>query len=59
MVFADIWFHFTGGGCEEMAGWAFNVVFNVSLLALFLDFHGAAYAVSEGKKRSSNNNNGG
>lgn len=54
-----LWFHFAGGGCEGMAGWAFNAVFNASLLALFLDFHGAAYAAAKGKKRSSNSNNGG
>jgi hypothetical protein len=50
-----LWFHFARGGCEGMAGWAFNAVFNASLLALFLDFHGAAYAAAaKGKKRSSN-----
>jgi hypothetical protein len=48
-----LWFHFARGGCEGMAGWAFNAVFNASLLALFLDFHGAAYAAAaKGKKRS-------
>lgn len=38
-----LWLHFTAGGCEGMAGWVFNAVFNASLLALFLNFHGAAY----------------
>ncbi|GJM96317.1 hypothetical protein PR202_ga13139 [Eleusine coracana subsp. coracana] len=45
-----LWLHFTDGGCEGMAGWVFNAVFNASLLALFLDFHGAAYAAAKGKK---------
>lgn len=38
-----LWLHFAAGGCEGMAGWVFNAVFNASLLALFLNFHGAAY----------------
>ncbi|EMS45747.1 Elongation of fatty acids protein 2 [Triticum urartu] len=53
-----LWFHFAGGGCEGMAGWAFNAVFNASLLALFLDFHGAAYA-AKANKTNINNGNGG
>ncbi|EAZ28276.1 hypothetical protein OsJ_12248 [Oryza sativa Japonica Group] len=48
-----LWRHFAAGGCEGMAGWAFNAVFNASLLALFLDFHGAAYAAAKGKKSRS------
>ncbi|CAL4935446.1 unnamed protein product [Urochloa decumbens] len=43
-----LWLHFTAGGCEGMAGWVFNAVFNASLLALFLDFHGAAYKAAKG-----------
>ncbi|KAF7052194.1 hypothetical protein CFC21_060323 [Triticum aestivum] len=54
-----LWFHFAGGGCEGMAGWAFNAVFNASLLALFLDFHGAAYAAkAKANKTNINNGNG-
>ncbi|KQK13650.1 elongation of fatty acids protein 3-like [Brachypodium distachyon] len=53
-----LWFHFAGGGCEGMAGWAFNAVFNASLLALFLDFHGAAYAAATGKKKKRSSNSG-
>ncbi|KAL6637084.1 hypothetical protein ACP70R_024656 [Stipagrostis hirtigluma subsp. patula] len=45
-----LWLHFAGGGCEGVAGWVFNAVFNASLLALFLDFHGAAYAARKGNK---------
>jgi hypothetical protein len=48
-----LWLHFTDGGCEGMAGWVFNAVFNASLLTLFLDFHGAAYAAAKGKKAGS------
>ncbi|KAG8062213.1 hypothetical protein GUJ93_ZPchr0003g18394 [Zizania palustris] len=49
-----LWRHFAAGGCEGMTGWVFNAVFNASLLALFLDFHGAAYAAAtKGKKKSS------
>ncbi|XP_006650449.2 elongation of fatty acids protein 3-like [Oryza brachyantha] len=47
-----LWRHFAAGGCEGMGGWLFNAVFNASLLALFLDFHGAAYAAAKGKKKS-------
>ncbi|KAF8733795.1 hypothetical protein HU200_014642 [Digitaria exilis] len=46
-----LWLHFTAGGCEGMAGWVFNAVFNASLLALFLDFHGAAYKAAKGNKK--------
>lgn len=51
-----LWLHFADGGCEGMTGWAFNAVFNASLLALFLDFHGAAYAAA--KKSSSDKGKG-
>ncbi|KAG8062217.1 hypothetical protein GUJ93_ZPchr0003g17598 [Zizania palustris] len=48
-----LWRHFAAGGCEGMT-WVFNAVFNASLLALFLDFHGAAYAAAtKGTKKSS------
>lgn len=43
-----LWLHFTAGGCEGMAGWVFNAIFNASLLALFLNFHGAAYKAAKG-----------
>lgn len=46
-----LWLHFTAGGCEGMAGWVFNAVFNASLLALFLDFHGAAYKAVKGSSK--------
>ncbi|KAF8681908.1 hypothetical protein HU200_045359 [Digitaria exilis] len=46
-----LWLHFTAGGCEGMAGWLFNAVFNASLLALFLDFHGAAYKAVKGNNK--------
>jgi hypothetical protein len=45
-----LWLHFTAGGCEGMAGWVFNAVFNASLLALFLNFHGAAYKAAKANK---------
>ncbi|CAN0923846.1 Putative elongation of fatty acids protein DDB_G0272012 [Linum grandiflorum] len=38
-----LYYHFVGGGCSGMAGWCFNAVFNASLLALFVDFHGKSY----------------
>ncbi|KAL6894436.1 hypothetical protein ACP4OV_008534 [Aristida adscensionis] len=46
-----LWLHFAGGGCEGMGGWVFNAVFNASLLALFLNFHGAAYAARKGGRK--------
>lgn len=39
-----LYYHFTGTGCSGIWGWCFNAVFNASLLALFLDFHGKSYA---------------
>lgn len=45
-----LWLHFAGGGCEGMRGWIFNAVFNASLLALFVDFHSAAYGGGKEKK---------
>ena len=39
-----LYYHFTGLGCSGIWGWCFNAVFNVSLLALFVDFHGKSYA---------------
>ncbi|KAJ4717053.1 elongation of fatty acids protein 3-like [Melia azedarach] len=37
-------YHFTTTGCSGISGWCFNAVFNASLLALFVDFHGKSYA---------------
>ncbi|XP_050376045.1 elongation of fatty acids protein 3-like [Argentina anserina] len=39
-----LYLHFSGSGCSGIWGWCFNAVFNASLLALFLDFHGKSYA---------------
>ncbi|KAK6254023.1 hypothetical protein QUC31_015743 [Theobroma cacao] len=39
-----LYYHFTGSGCSGIWGWSFNAVFNASLLALFVDFHGKSYA---------------
>ncbi|OMO92100.1 GNS1/SUR4 membrane protein [Corchorus olitorius] len=39
-----LYYHFTGSGCSGIWGWCFNAVFNASLLALFVDFHGKSYA---------------
>ncbi|KAM7474627.1 hypothetical protein LguiB_021870 [Lonicera macranthoides] len=33
-----IYYHFTGDGCSGMLGWAFNIVFDASLLVLFANF---------------------
>lgn len=42
-----LWYHFrSAAGCRGMSGWLFNAVFNVSLLALFLNFHTRAYPAS-------------
>ncbi|KAL5787458.1 hypothetical protein ACOSP7_004407 [Xanthoceras sorbifolium] len=38
-----LYYHFTGLGCSGIWGWCFNAVFNASLLALFVDFHGKSY----------------
>ncbi|KAK2665159.1 hypothetical protein Ddye_003733 [Dipteronia dyeriana] len=38
-----LYYHFTGLGCEGIWGWCFNAVFNASLFALFVDFHGKSY----------------
>ncbi|CAN1296210.1 Elongation of very long chain fatty acids protein 6 [Linum perenne] len=47
LTFLHVYHHATvvviGGGCSGMAGWCFNAVFNASLLALFVDFHGKSY----------------
>jgi hypothetical protein len=53
-----LWFHFADCLCEGTARWVFNVVFNMSLLALFLDFHGAAYALPPRARRRSTTING-
>ncbi|KAL4302420.1 hypothetical protein GQ457_10G023290 [Hibiscus cannabinus] len=42
-----LYYHFTGSGCSGIWGWCFNAVFNASLLALFLDFHGKSYAAKQ------------
>ncbi|KAM7470378.1 hypothetical protein LguiA_008561 [Lonicera macranthoides] len=34
-----IYYHFTGDGCSGMLGWAFNIIFDASLLVLFANFH--------------------
>ncbi|KAI4367449.1 hypothetical protein MLD38_023186 [Melastoma candidum] len=39
-----MWEHFVREGCSGFFGWCFNAVFNASLLALFVDFHGKNYA---------------
>lgn len=39
------------GGCSGMKGWCFTIVFNASLLALFIDFHSKTYV------RHANTNN--
>ncbi|GFY89214.1 GNS1/SUR4 membrane protein family [Actinidia rufa] len=39
-----LYHHFTGLGCSGIWGWCFNIVFNASLLALFVDFHSKNYA---------------
>ncbi|KAK5842063.1 elongation of fatty acids protein 3-like [Gossypium arboreum] len=44
-----LYYHFSGLGCSGMLGWCFNAVFNASLLALFLDFHGKSYAAKQKK----------
>eukprot|EP00262_Sarcandra_glabra_P008646 TRINITY_DN22248_c0_g1_i1.p1 TRINITY_DN22248_c0_g1~~TRINITY_DN22248_c0_g1_i1.p1 ORF type:complete len:288 (-),score=11.08 TRINITY_DN22248_c0_g1_i1:24-887(-) len=51
-----LWFHFGGGeggggGCSGMKAWAFNALFNASLLVLFLNFHAKTYPNEEEKKR--------
>ncbi|CAL1385510.1 unnamed protein product [Linum trigynum] len=45
-----LYYHFAGGGCSGMWGWCFNAVFNASLLALFVDFHGKSYAAAKKRK---------
>ncbi|GAY67182.1 hypothetical protein CUMW_254550 [Citrus unshiu] len=39
-----LYYHFTGFGCSGVLGWCFNVVFNASLLTLFVNFHSKSYA---------------
>ncbi|CAI0381715.1 unnamed protein product [Linum tenue] len=48
-----LYYHFAGGGCSGMWGWCFNAVFNASLLALFVDFHGKSYAAAAKKRKAS------
>ncbi|XP_044462416.1 elongation of fatty acids protein 3-like [Mangifera indica] len=38
-----LWYYFTELGCSGIWGWCFNAIFNASLLALFVDFHGKNY----------------
>ncbi|PRQ19933.1 putative very-long-chain 3-oxoacyl-CoA synthase [Rosa chinensis] len=45
-----LYLHFSGSGCSGIWGWCFNAVFNASLLALFLDFHGKSYAGPKDKR---------
>ncbi|KAL6180554.1 hypothetical protein ACLB2K_047215 [Fragaria x ananassa] len=48
-----LYLHFSGSGCSGIWGWCFNAVFNASLLALFLDFHGKSYASRNPKDKRS------
>ncbi|KAL4013618.1 hypothetical protein IC575_025790 [Cucumis melo] len=49
--------HFIGGsslslgGCSGIRGWYFNIVFNASLLALFMDFHSKSYVLHGQRKQ--------
>ncbi|KAL5564006.1 hypothetical protein UlMin_033753 [Ulmus minor] len=45
-----LYFHFTGMGCSGMWSWCFNVVFNATLLVLFLDFHAKNYGKTNTSK---------
>lgn len=45
-----LYLHFSGSGCSGIRGWCFNAVFNASLLALFVDFHGKSYRNKMGQK---------
>ncbi|KAL6964367.1 hypothetical protein U1Q18_035422 [Sarracenia purpurea var. burkii] len=49
-----LYYHFTGLGCSGIWGWCFNAVFNVSLLALFIDFHSKNYARRKKEKDAQN-----
>ncbi|OAY70021.1 putative elongation of fatty acids protein [Ananas comosus] len=50
-------YHFrSAAGCRGMSGWLFNAVFNVSLLALFLNFHTRAYPASASPNDNENEN---
>lgn len=44
-----VYYYFVGDGCAGMWGLCFNGVFNASLLALFVDFHGKSYAKRKGE----------
>ncbi|CAL1384078.1 unnamed protein product [Linum trigynum] len=41
-----LYYHFVSGRCSGMWGWCFNVVFDASLLALFVDFHWKSYVAA-------------
>ncbi|XXG86701.1 hypothetical protein AAC387_Pa11g1546 [Persea americana] len=43
-----LWYHFNGGGCSGFGAWVFNALFNVSLLALFVNFYLKNYWRGEG-----------
>ncbi|KAJ8767970.1 hypothetical protein K2173_020910 [Erythroxylum novogranatense] len=44
-----LYYHFTGDGCSGIWGWCFNAIFNASLLALFVNFHGKSYSMKTKK----------
>jgi hypothetical protein len=39
-------------GCAGFGAWAFNVAFNISLLALFVDFHRRSYGKRDQTKKT-------
>lgn len=49
---ATLWLHFSGPGCAGMYAFCFNLVFNASLLFLFLNFHSKQYGGSKVSKGS-------
>jgi len=49
---ATLWLHFSGPGCAGMYAFSFNLVFNASLLFLFLNFHSKQYGAASGNKVS-------
>jgi hypothetical protein len=49
---ATLWLHFSGPGCAGMYAFSFNLVFNASLLFLFLNFHNKQYGAASGNKVS-------
>jgi hypothetical protein len=49
---ATLWLHFSGPGCAGMYAFCFNLVFNASLLFLFLNFHSKQYGSGKASKGS-------